>query len=101
MNIDLDDALQAVPFPRPREMWQYAHNADVTADPDAGHAPLMGLLRTIADYAAVRDPFVVEKVVAPLLVAAHAALNLERGNLDGGRLSEWLDTLAELLDINL
>lgn len=101
MNIDLDDALAAIPFPRPREVWQHAHNADVTADPDAAHAPLIRLLTTVSDYVAIRDPFVVVKVVAPLLQATLAALNLHKGNLDGGRLSEWVETLAELLDLDL
>jgi len=101
MNIDLDNALQAIAFPRPREVWQYAHNADVTADPDAGHAPLMALLTAIDHYAAIRDPFTNEHVTARLLLAAMDALNLERGNLDGGRLSEWIETLAADLSIDL
>lgn len=101
MRIDLDDALASIPFPRPNAIWQYAHNADVTADPDAGHAPLIRLLTTISDYVAMQEPWTDTAVVAHLITAAQNALNHPRGNLDGGRLSEWLTTLAERLELDL
>lgn len=99
MNVDLDNAWASLAFRIPREMWQHAHNADLTDDPDVGHVALMRLLGTISDYAAIRDQWLNEHIIAPLLLAAHAALNLPHGNVDAGRVSEWLDALAEALGL--
>lgn len=95
MLINPHDPLSSLAFGRPREDWHHRHNAAVFS---ATALPVMKLLRAIAAFtkdAGDTDTYLNERILAPLLAAAHEALNTERGHLDGGRCSEWLDSIAE------
>lgn len=94
MQIHPTDPFQSLMFARPREPWQEWHNTYCQ------HAalPTLALFRAIAGFlkdAGDTDTYLNERILAPLIDAAREALNLERGQMDGGRASEWLDSIVE------
>lgn len=101
MRIETTDAAfvrLSLTYPHPKHDYERAHNTAVLVD---AHTPISLIVRAIAAVIPQADPYVDEHILDPLLRAGAEALNLERGHLDGGRCSEWLESIAELRGIDL